>query len=134
MPTIPPSRIAPPPVQKQKRGASLPAWSLWLLFSGCAAGGVTAVSVPGVGSGSKLTVPDIPGVVAAGPAATRIDPHTEGNAPMPPGLAALRDELQRGMTELKAKGNDGKSWDALQTRMKAALTEFAKEFSAEASA
>jgi len=105
MPTIPPSRIAPPPVQKQKRGASLSAWSLWLLFSGCAAGGVTAVSVPGVGSGSKLTVPDIPGVVAAGPAATRIDPHTEGNAPMPPGLAALRDELQRGMTELKAKGN-----------------------------
>jgi len=105
MPTIPPSRIAPPPVQKQKRGASLSAWSLWLLFSGCSAGGVTAVSVPGVGSGSKLTVPDIPGVVAAGPAATRIDPHTEGNAPMPPGLAALRDELQRGMTELKAKGN-----------------------------
>src|SRR5581483_6343544 len=55
--------------------------------------------------GSKLTVPDVPDVAAAGPAATRIDPRTEGNAPMPPGLAALRDELQRGMTELKAKGN-----------------------------
>jgi F-type H+-transporting ATPase subunit alpha len=34
-------------------------------------------------------------------------------------------------TELKTKGNDGKAWDALQTRMKAALTEFGKEFSAE---
>jgi len=105
MPTIPPSRIAPPPVQKQKRGASPSAWLLWLLLPGCAAGGVTAVSVPSVGSGSKLTVPDVPGVVAAGPEATRIDPRAEGNAPMPPGLAALRDELQRGMTELKEKGN-----------------------------
>jgi F-type H+-transporting ATPase subunit alpha len=37
-------------------------------------------------------------------------------------------------TELKTKGNDGKSWDALQTRMKAALTEFGKGFSAEAPA
>ena len=105
MPTIPPSRIAPPPVQKQKRGASLSAWPLWLLLSGCAASGVTAVSVPGVGSGSRLTVPDVPSVAPAGPASTRIDPRTDGNAPMPPGLAALRDELQRGMTELKAKGN-----------------------------
>ena len=35
---------------------------------------------------------------------------------------------------MQTKGNDGKSWDALQTRMKAALTEFAKEFSPEASA
>jgi F-type H+-transporting ATPase subunit alpha len=34
-------------------------------------------------------------------------------------------------TELKTKGNDGKAWDALQTRMKAALTEFGKEFSVE---
>jgi predicted Zn-dependent protease len=50
-------------------------------------------------------VPDVPGVAAPGPAATRIDPRTDGNAPMPSGLAALRDELQRGMTELKAKGN-----------------------------
>ncbi len=37
-------------------------------------------------------------------------------------------------TELKTKGNDGKAWDALQTRMKAALDEFGKEFSAEAPA
>ncbi|HVV50052.1 MAG TPA: F0F1 ATP synthase subunit alpha, partial [Polyangia bacterium] len=36
--------------------------------------------------------------------------------------------------ELKAKGNDGKAWDALQTRMKAALTEFGREFSPEAPA
>ncbi|HEX6835399.1 MAG TPA: F0F1 ATP synthase subunit alpha, partial [Polyangia bacterium] len=36
--------------------------------------------------------------------------------------------------ELKTKGNDGKAWDALQTRMKAALTEFGKEFSPEAPA
>jgi predicted Zn-dependent protease len=74
-------------------------------LSGCAAGGVTAVTVPGVGSGSKLTVPDVGSVAAPGPAAIRIDPRTDGNAPVPPGLAALRDELQRGMTELKAKGN-----------------------------
>ena len=37
-------------------------------------------------------------------------------------------------TEMQTKGNDSKSWDALQTRMKAALTAFAKEFSPEASA
>jgi F-type H+/Na+-transporting ATPase subunit alpha len=37
-------------------------------------------------------------------------------------------------TEMQTKGNDGKSWDALQTRMKAALTEFGKEFSPEAAA
>jgi F-type H+-transporting ATPase subunit alpha len=36
--------------------------------------------------------------------------------------------------DLKSKGNDGKAWDALQTRMKAALTEFGKEFSPEAPA
>ena len=105
MPTIPPSRIAPPPVQKQKRGASSSAWLLWLLLPGCAAGGVAAVGAPSVGGSHAVTVPDVPGVAASGPAATRIDPRTDGNAPMPPGLAALRDELQRGMTELKAKGN-----------------------------
>jgi len=37
-------------------------------------------------------------------------------------------------TELKTKGNDSKSWDALQTRMKATLTEFGKQFSPEAPA
>jgi hypothetical protein len=37
-------------------------------------------------------------------------------------------------TELKTKGNDSKAWDALQTRMKATLTEFGKEFSPEAPA
>src|SRR5882724_6111304 len=105
MPRIPPSRIAPPPVQKQKCGASLSAWLLWSLLPGCAAGGVAAVAAPTVGGGHAVTVPDVPGVAAAGPSATRIDPRTDGNAPVPPGLAALRDELQRGMTELKAKGN-----------------------------
>src|SRR5450631_844715 len=35
-------------------------------------------------------------------------------------------------TEMQTKGNDSKSWDALQTRMKAALAAFAKEFSPEA--
>jgi len=34
--------------------------------------------------------------------------------------------------EMRAKGNDGKSWDALQGRMKAVLGEFGKEFSPEA--
>jgi F-type H+-transporting ATPase subunit alpha len=37
-------------------------------------------------------------------------------------------------TELKTKGNDGKAWDGLQTKMKAALAEFGKEFSPEAQA
>jgi len=105
MPTIPPSRIAPPPVQKQKCGASPSAWLLWLLLPGCAASGVAAVGAPTVGGGQAVSVPDVPGVAAPGPSATRIDPRTDGNAPMPPGLAALRDELQRGMTELKANGN-----------------------------
>jgi F-type H+-transporting ATPase subunit alpha len=37
-------------------------------------------------------------------------------------------------TEMRTKGNDGKSWDALQTRMKAALGEFGKEFAPDAQA
>jgi hypothetical protein len=36
--------------------------------------------------------------------------------------------------DLKTKGNDGKAWDALQTKMKAALAEFGREFSPEAQA
>jgi F-type H+/Na+-transporting ATPase subunit alpha len=36
--------------------------------------------------------------------------------------------------ELRAKGNDSKSWDALQARMKTALGEFAKEFAPDAAA
>jgi F-type H+-transporting ATPase subunit alpha len=36
--------------------------------------------------------------------------------------------------ELKSKGNDGKAWDALQTKMKAALAAFGKEFAPEAQA
>ena len=105
MTRTPSSRIAPPPVQKQKCGASRSAWLLWLFVPGCAAGGVTAVTVPAVGTGHSVSVPDVPGVAATGPAVTRIDPRTEGNVPVPPGLAVLRDELQRGMSELKAKGN-----------------------------
>ncbi len=105
MPTLPPSRIAPPPVQKQKRGASSSAWLLWLFLPGCAAGGVAAVTIPPVGGSHSVSVPDVPGVAAPGPTVTRIDPRTEGSGPVPPGLAALRDELQRGMTALKSKGN-----------------------------
>ena len=37
-------------------------------------------------------------------------------------------------TEMRTKGNDGKAWDGLQTRMKAVLTEFGREFSPEAQA
>jgi F-type H+-transporting ATPase subunit alpha len=36
--------------------------------------------------------------------------------------------------EMKAKGNDGKAWDALQGQMKSALSAFGKEFSPEAQA
>ena len=36
--------------------------------------------------------------------------------------------------ELKSKGNDGKAWDGLQTKMKAALAAFGKEFAPEAQA
>jgi hypothetical protein len=35
---------------------------------------------------------------------------------------------------MRAKGNDGKSWDALQGRMKTILGEFGKEFAPETSA
>ena len=37
-------------------------------------------------------------------------------------------------TELKTKGNDGKAWDGLVTRMRAVLGEFGKEFAAETKA
>jgi F-type H+-transporting ATPase subunit alpha len=37
-------------------------------------------------------------------------------------------------TEMRTKGNNSKSWDALQTQMKATLTEFGKQFSPEAPA
>ena len=94
MSRITPSRIAPPAVQKRKCGASPSAWLLWLLLPGCAAGGVTAVGVPSVVGGPTVTVPDVAGVTAPGPLATRIDPRSEGNAPMPPGLAALRDRAR----------------------------------------
>jgi len=36
--------------------------------------------------------------------------------------------------ELKTKGNDGKAWDSLVTRMRAVLGEFGKEFSADTKA
>jgi TldD protein len=73
------------------------------LFGGCSATGASAAAAPVRAPSS--TVSDVAGAAAHGPAATRVDPRADGNAPMPSGLAALRDELQRGMTELKAKGN-----------------------------
>lgn len=45
-----------------------------------------------------------PGVPGAGPRVTRVDPMSGGGATKPAGLAALEEELGRGMRELKAKG------------------------------
>jgi predicted Zn-dependent protease len=45
-----------------------------------------------------------PGALAAPPRVVRIDPMSDGGAIKPGGLAALEQELQRGMRELGAKG------------------------------
>jgi TldD protein len=44
-----------------------------------------------------------PGIAAAAPPVTRLDPASGGGAPKPEGLVALESELQRGMRELKAR-------------------------------
>jgi predicted Zn-dependent protease len=81
--------------------AALPAACLSLF--GCAATGA-----PGGAAGggtAAATAAGASGAAAAGPAVVRIDPRAEGDGPEPPGLAALEQELRRGMTELKTKGN-----------------------------
>ncbi len=45
-----------------------------------------------------------PGVPAVLPKVVRIDPQSGGGGAKPPGLAALQEELQRGMHDLSAKG------------------------------
>ncbi|HVT10305.1 MAG TPA: metallopeptidase TldD-related protein [Polyangia bacterium] len=45
-----------------------------------------------------------PGQPARPPAAVRVDPLSQNGAPKPPGLAALQEELQRGMRELSSHG------------------------------
>jgi hypothetical protein len=45
-----------------------------------------------------------PGVLGAPPRVVRIDPMSDGGAIKPGGLAALEQELQRGMRELGGKG------------------------------
>jgi TldD protein len=74
------------------------------LFGGCADTGVPAADGTAIAAGAPMAI-DAPGVAAAGPSVVRIDPQAEGNGVMPAGLASLRAELQRGMAELKAKGN-----------------------------
>jgi TldD protein len=44
-----------------------------------------------------------PGLPAKPPTVTKLDPTSGGGAPKPPGLAALEEELRRGMRELSAK-------------------------------
>ena len=54
---------------------------------------------------TKTPSPDSPpGVLAAPPRIVRIDPMSGGGASKPPALAALEEELQRGMRELGGKG------------------------------
>jgi TldD protein len=82
------------------------AWRLALcLWAGCAAAGVPAAGPAATAAVPTAFTVDAPGVPSPGPAVTRIDPRADGNAPVPAGLAALQAELQRGMTQLKAKGN-----------------------------
>src|SRR5205085_10343512 len=81
--------------------------ALALALAGCAAGGAGSPA----GSATPLAVAvtaapiDAPGTPASAPPALRVDPRTDGNGHMPPGLATLRAELERGMAELKAKAN-----------------------------
>ena len=50
------------------------------------------------------TADGAPGVLAAPPRIVRVDPMAGGGAIKPPALAALEEELQRGMRELGGKG------------------------------
>src|SRR4051812_17152751 len=69
---------------------------------GCAAGAPSpAAQTVATAAGSAVA----PGRRAAGPVVVRIDPVSGGDGAKAPGLAALEDELKRGMTELKAKGS-----------------------------
>src|SRR5262245_38078141 len=47
---------------------------------------------------------DAPGLPAAAPRVVRVDPMSGNGAVKPPGLAALEEELRRGIRELGAKG------------------------------
>jgi TldD protein len=82
----------------------VPAFALSLLpllgALGCAAAGAPTGGA-GVTSAAATAV-GAAGLAAAG--VVKVDPLTEGNGTKPPGLAALEQELHRGMTELKVKG------------------------------
>jgi predicted Zn-dependent protease len=74
-------------------------------LTACAAGAASGGAGPSPAVTLAVSVGDAPGTAAAAPPAVRIDPRTDGNGQMPAGLAVLRAELDRGMAELKSKGN-----------------------------
>ncbi len=75
-----------------------------VLVGGSALAGVACT--PGTGAPPQAPPPaaSAPGVPGAGPRLTRVDPLSGGGAAEPAGLAALQEELGRGMRDLKSKG------------------------------
>src|SRR3954471_5985263 len=69
--------------------------------AGCAATGTPGASAGAAPAAAIAT----PGQRASGPVVVRIDPVSGGEGVEAPGLAALAQELQRGMKALATKGN-----------------------------
>jgi TldD protein len=91
--------LAPSPVRPHisVRFAVAAALSLVAVVAvGCAAG----TPAPQAASANAAA----PGSPAPPPKVVRVDPQSGGGAAKPPGLAALQEELQRGMHDLSAKG------------------------------
>jgi TldD protein len=80
---------------------------VWLPLAGCAAGAASSSAGGAVSTAAAVSVAPVvaPGTPASPPSAVRVDPRADGNGQVPPGLQALRTELDRGMAELKTKGN-----------------------------
>ena len=72
-----------------------------VVASGAALAAGCAANAP---SPKRPTPENPPGALAAPPRVVRVDPMSGGGAVKPAGLAALEEELQRGMRDLGAKG------------------------------
>ena len=82
------------------RASTLSAAALALAFAAQALGCAGQTPSPKGGAPGA----GAPGVPAVLPKVVRIDPQSGGGGAKPPGLAALQEELQRGMHDLSAKG------------------------------
>ena len=91
--------LAPSPVRP--RISAVLATSLALALAAVAADGCAGGTPSPQAASANASAP---GVAAAPPRVVRVDPQSGGGAAKPPGLAALQEELQRGMHDLSAKG------------------------------